>query len=101
MILADVANQVSNSLNMFCPPGSCAAAGTLGDFIGRIANALIFLVGAISVIMIIIGGLRFVVSMGNPKHVKAARDTIFGAIIGLAIAISSYAIVNFVIGAFK
>jgi hypothetical protein len=101
MVLADVANQVGNSLNIFCPPGYCAASGTLGDFFARIANALIFLIGAISVIMIIIAGLRFVVSMGNPKQVKAARDTIFNAIIGLVIAISSYAIVNFVIGAFK
>jgi Type IV secretion system pilin len=100
MILADVANQVGNSLNLFCPPSSCSS-GTLGDFFGRIANALIFLIGAISVIMIIIAGLRFVVSMGNPKQVKAARDTIFNAIIGLVIAFSSYAIVNFVIGAFK
>ena len=100
MIFADVANQVGNSLNLLCPPSSCSS-GTLGDIFGRIANTLIFLIGAISVIMIIIVGLRFVISMGNPKQVQAARDTILNAIIGLVIAISSYAIVNFVIGAFK
>lgn len=100
MIFADVGSQVTNSINLFCLPSSCAS-GTLGDFFGRIANTLIFLIGAISVIMIIIAGLRFVVSMGNPKQVKAARETILNAVIGLVIAICSYAIVNFVIGVFK
>ena len=66
-------------------------------FFHNIANALIFLVGAVSVLMVIIGGLKFAVSMGHPKRVENARNTIFGAIVGIVIAACSYAIVNFVL----
>jgi hypothetical protein len=100
MILANVANQIANNLNGFCG-ASCSYGGSLGDFFARIANALIFVVGAVSVIMVIISGLKFVVSGGNSKHVAAARSTLINAIIGLVVAISSYAIVNFVITALK
>lgn len=70
-------------------------------FFHNIANALIFLVGAVSVLMIIIGGLKFAVSMGHPKRVENARNTIAGAIIGVIIAMLSFAIVNFVLTTLK
>ena len=46
---------------------------------------------------IIYGGLRYVISGGDSKKVTDAKNTIMYAIIGLIIAILSYAIVNFVI----
>lgn len=64
-----------------------------------IANTLIFLVGAISVIFIIIGGLRYVTSNGDSKNVTAAKDTILYAIIGVIVAVVSFAAVQFVIAA--
>jgi uncharacterized membrane protein YraQ (UPF0718 family) len=73
----------------------------LPAFAHAIANALILVVGAVSVIMIIIGGLKYVVSMGHPKRVENARNTILNAIIGVIIAFCSYAIVNFVLGSLK
>ena|ERR1019366_7643065 len=63
------------------------------------ADTLIFLVGAISVIYLIIGGLRYVVSNGDSKAVTAAKDTILYAIVGVVIAIISFALVQFVINA--
>ena len=74
---------------------------TLPGFFGAIANALIFVVGAVSVIMIIIGGLKYVVSMGNAKRVENAKNTILYAIVGVVVAICSYAVVNFVITSLK
>lgn len=68
-----------------------------GDFLHAIANALIFVVGAMSVIMVIIGGLKYVISMGNPKRVKSAKNTILYAIVGLVVALCAYAIADFVI----
>ncbi len=65
-----------------------------------ISNTLIFLVGAISVIMLIIGGLRYVLSSGEASAVKGAKDTILYAIIGIIVAILAYAIVSFVVGRF-
>ena len=53
----------------------------------------------ISVIMLIYGGLRYVLSGGDSKKVTDAKNTIMYAIIGLIISILAYAIVNFVINA--
>ena len=49
--------------------------------------------------MLIIGGIRYVISGGDSKKVTDAKNTIMYAIIGLIIAILAYAIVNFVITA--
>lgn len=72
----------------------CTGAG--GTF-GVISNILIFLVGAIAVIMLIFGGLRYVTSTGDAARVKAAKDTILYGIIGVVVAILAFAIVNFVV----
>jgi hypothetical protein len=73
---------------------------TLGGFFHAIANALIFVVGAMSVIMVIIGGLKYVISMGHPKRVEGAKNTILYAIVGLVVALCAYAIANFVLSVF-
>lgn len=65
----------------------------------RITNTVLYAVGIISVIMLIYGGLRYVLSGGDNKKVTDAKNTILYAIIGLIISILSYAIVNFVINA--
>jgi len=63
------------------------------------SNTLIFLVGAVAVVFLIIGGLRYVVSNGDSKAVESAKNTILYAIIGIVVAIISFALVNFVINA--
>lgn len=63
-----------------------------------LANTLIFIIGAIAVIMLIVGGIRYVVSGGNDQAVQGAKNTILYAIIGIAVAFLAYAAVNFVIG---
>lgn len=64
-----------------------------------VANTLIFLVGAVAVIFLIIGGLRYVVSNGDPKNVEGAKNTILYAIVGIVVAVISFALVQFVINA--
>jgi len=70
-----------------------------GGIFATIANVLIFLVGAIAVIYLIIGGLRYVTSGGDAKAVSAAKDTILYAVIGIVVAVISFALVSFVINA--
>ncbi len=65
--------------------------------ITNVINVLIIVVGTASVIMVIIGALRLVTSSGNENAVKDARNTILYAVIGLVIAITAFAIVNFVL----
>ena len=65
--------------------------------IKKVVNLLLWAIGIISVIMIIIGGIRYATSNGDSTQVTAAKNTIMYAVIGLVIAIFAYAIVNFVL----
>jgi hypothetical protein len=73
---------------------------TLGDRIKQIINILLFLIGAVSVIMIIIGGIRYVLSNGDSTQITGAKNTIMYAVIGLVVALLAYAISNFVVTQF-
>lgn len=73
---------------------------TLGAQIKTLVNVLLFILGAIAVVMIVIGGIRYSTSNGDSGSIKTAKDTILYAVIGLIVAIMAYAIVNFVVGSF-
>ena len=64
----------------------------VGDFVGYALIAI----GAIAVIFLIIGGLSFVTSGGDPEKVKKAKRTVLYSLIGLALAISANIIVSLV-----
>ena len=65
--------------------------------VGSIVNWLLFAIGAIAVIMIVWGGIKFATSAGDSNKVTAAKNTILYAVIGLAVAVLAFAIVNFVV----
>ncbi|MBQ9180781.1 hypothetical protein IJ135_01650 [Candidatus Saccharibacteria bacterium] len=65
----------------------------------QVTNVILYIVGIIAVIMLIIGGIRYVVSGGDSKKVTDAKNTVLYAIIGLIICFLAFAIVNFVINA--
>jgi succinate dehydrogenase hydrophobic anchor subunit len=65
----------------------------------RITNTVLYVVGAISVLMLIWGGLRYIISGGDSKKITDAKNTILYALLGLIIAFFAYAIVNFVLNA--
>lgn len=81
------------------PAGSSGNLFSSGGIFATVANTLTFLVGAIAVIFLIIGGLRYVISNGDSKNVEAAKNTILYAIVGIVVAVISYALVQFVITA--
>jgi type IV secretion system pilin len=84
---ASCAQAAGTSSNLFAP----------GGVFQTIADTMIFVIGAVAVIFLIIGGLRYVISNGDPKNVTAAKDTILYAIVGIVVAIISFAVVSFVI----
>lgn len=98
LMLATASDQINAGASAAC--GSSCNKGSLGTVFHNISNTLIFLIGGIAVIMIIIGGLRYVLSNGDPKGATDARNTILYSVIGLGVAISAYAIVNFVVAHF-
>lgn len=73
---------------------------SIGSVISKGVNVFSFVIGAISMIMILVGALRYVLSGGNPQATKEAKDTILYAVIGLVIVILSQAILRFVTGQF-
>ena len=72
--------------------------GNTGVF-KQVTNTILYIVGIVAVIMLIIGGIKYVVSGGDSKKVTDAKNTVLYAIIGLVIAFLAFAIVNFVISA--
>jgi hypothetical protein len=79
----------------------CKAKGdTVGPLIQTVINILLYILGAIAVVMIVIGGIRYTTSNGDSSAIKSAKDTILYSVIGLIVAIMSYSIVNFVISWF-
>ncbi|MEX0668672.1 MAG: pilin [Candidatus Saccharimonadales bacterium] len=72
--------------------------GNIFTIFETVANTLLLLLGAIAVIMLIIGGIRYVVSQGDSSAIESARNTILYAIIGIVVAFLAYAAVNFVTG---
>lgn len=65
--------------------------------IHRFTGIALYAIGAISVIMLIWGGLRYITSGGDNKKITDAKNTILYAIIGLIIAVLAYAIIQFVL----
>ena len=73
--------------------------GGSGSIFTTVVNVLLFIIGAISVIMLIYGGIRYTISAGDSGSVTAAKNTILYAIVGLIVAFLAFAIVNFVLNA--
>ncbi len=63
----------------------------------RIINIFTIVVGAVSVIMIIIGGFRYIISGGDSSGVSGAKNTILYAIVGLVIVLFAQVIIRFVL----
>lgn len=76
---------------------SISANSGIRDFARRGIELFSFVIGIIAVIMIIIGGIRYVTSGGDPTSTKGAKDTIIYALVGLVIAALAQVIVRFVL----
>lgn len=66
--------------------------------IDNILQLVFGVAGAIAVLIITIGGLKYVLSQGNPQSAAQAKDTILYALVGLVITMIGYGVVTFVLG---
>ena len=69
--------------------------GTCG-IIGKVVNLISILVGVAAVFMMILGGLKYVASAGDPTQAAAARRTVLFAVVGVVITILAQGIIRFV-----
>lgn len=56
------------------------------------------IIGAIALLVIVVSGLRYITSAGNPERTSKAKNGIIYALVGLVVAMSAEAIVAYVVG---
>ena len=78
-------------------PNQDITESSLNATIANVFSIVFGVMGAISVLMITIAGLQYILSSGDPAKTAKAKDTILYAVIGLVVAVSAFAIINFVI----
>lgn len=71
---------------------------SLNSLPGIVISTLFYFAGALAVIFVIIGGIQYVVSSGDPKKTAQAKNTIVYALVGLVLVAASGIVVRYIIG---
>jgi len=69
--------------------------------VAAIIEMLLRIAGIGAVIMIIVGGVTYSTSMGDPEATTKAKNTIIYSVVGLIVAISAAIIVTFIASSFN
>ena len=69
----------------------------LTENITNIINGVIGVLGFVCVVVMIIGGVNYMISAGDTNKVTKAKNTILYGLIGMVVCVLAFAIVNFVI----
>lgn len=80
-----------------CTPTSGEGTTGLASIAKKVTNIFSLIVGAISIIMIIYGGFRYIISGGDSGKVGNAKNTLIYALVGLIIVALAQLIVRFVL----
>ena len=94
----DISTKACEGVNL--GSGDCDASGSQNSFnelMKRVINIFSIVVGAVSVVMIIIGGFRYIISGGDSAGVSGAKNTILYAVVGLVIVLFAQILVRFVV----
>jgi cytochrome bd-type quinol oxidase subunit 2 len=80
-----------------CPIDASGTGDRLNHILTLVVNIFSLIVGVVAVIMIIIGGLRYITSGGESSNVSTAKNTIIYAIVGLVVVALAQFLVHFVL----
>jgi len=103
LILCFFTPQITYALN--CPQEKCTSAVCLPNPICarnitelalQIMRVMLGLVDIAALVMFIVGGFRFMVSMGNTEKIKKAKDTLLWAVVGILLITFSYSLMQFI-----
>jgi hypothetical protein len=72
--------------------------GTDAGRIVEFANLATSIFAAVAVLVIVVAGFRYIIAKGEPQALAQAKNMIIYALVGLAVCVMAFAIVNFVIG---
>lgn len=73
------------------------SGNSLNKIIALVINIFSIIAGIIAVVMVIVGGLKFITSAGDATKTASARNTILYAILGLVVVAFAQIIVHFVL----
>ncbi len=68
------------------------------DGLTRILDLVYAWAGIVAVLILIIAGFFFVTSRGDASQMKRSKDAIRGAVIGLIVVMTAFAITRFILG---
>lgn len=86
----------------FCPekgikPPGCEGGVDAMKIIGSAVNVLLFAAFVIALIFLVIGGIRWIVSGGDKEGTTKARETVTSALIGLAVVLAAWVLINIIL----
>lgn len=91
-VYADAKEEACNAI------GTCSNGGErISNIIKTVINVLSAVGGMIAVILIIIGGVKYMTSGGDSNSASNARNTILYAVVGLIVVAFAQIIVQFVL----
>ncbi len=87
------------SLDVGIDYGTSTGLGTkdVRETIASIINVAMGLLGIIAIVIILLGGFKWMTAGGNTEKVDKAKNLLVAGIIGLVIILAAYAIANFVV----
>lgn len=89
---------ILSGIDEACSGGACADdGGKIDSTVQTVVNILSLVVGAVAVVMIVVGGLKYVSSQGDSSAVSSAKNTVIYAVVGLIIVAMAQIIVAFVV----
>ena len=92
IIATSIKDQVSHANG-----GADAGNDILMGNIKNIINGAMLVVGVVAVVMIVVGGVNYSTSQGDPSKITKAKKIIITGIVGLIVVLLAFAIVNFVV----
>ena len=77
--------------------GAGSTNNPISQELGKITDIVAFVAGAAAIVLIIIGGIRLIISRGDSNAIASARNTITYALIGLAVIVLARSLITYVV----
>ncbi len=97
---SDFKGELCGGASLELNAGSCKGDNSenkLNDLIGSIINVFSLVIGVVAIVMLLIGGLKFITSSGDAGRLTSAKQTIIYALVGLIIVALAQAAVRFIL----
>ena len=78
------------------PNGDVPSVGCFAGVVVNVINTALIFLGAVTLIFLLVGALRLVVSRGDPKALEAAQKTMTFAVVGVILVLGSFIIINII-----